>query len=439
MKRLLLIFLASVAFLAAGPAFQPLTFRGKPIFLLGNWDARMESNRCAIHPFLKGAGMNCVILPIDPHTERYATNLEVIRWFRDNHPDVAILVELPLNYVLDAIDRHTFRMLTPGQIAERKAKLTPVLQELRRYGNVLGYTLDELENRLYGTLGEWKKTKQLKEEDMDKALSMYMVEASQWFIELIHAAHPEAVYIPCQAWWTTYAQSDKLYDILIANEYPTSGEPSGYYGLPYDAQLAAAAAQKLGKRCFVYCPPGFASMGGRWKNRTYTQAEIRYFWFAPITFGAMGIMGWRQRRASNDYTNQVLLPVMLEISSLVPWLLGEPVDAEVTCARDQDMTKYKVRKRSRMAGKEDEEYFFREVKTISWIARRNPAEKSTLLLVANNSPEKQTSLFQFSPKIAGAYALELFSHHISGPGYGFKIELEPYSVKAFLITPKLVK
>ena len=45
--------------------FKPLTFRGKPFFVLGNWDSRSERNYNALDPFLQGAGMNTFIIGIN--------------------------------------------------------------------------------------------------------------------------------------------------------------------------------------------------------------------------------------------------------------------------------------------------------------------------------------------------------------------------------------
>jgi hypothetical protein len=419
--------------------FKPLEFRGKPFFMIGNWDARMEKNVRAVHPFLKAAGMNSVMLSINFNDEKqYAEDLSVIRWFRDNQSDVAVIIDLQLPFVLKEIGSKKWVPVPAEELPARREKFARTLQELRSYGNVLGYSIDELENRLHGTLGEWRKTVNPDQEEMDTALARYMEVAVQWVTAEIKTAHPEALFMPVQAWWTTYDKSDKLYDVLIANEYPVTGDQKQkqtYYTVAYDAQQAAAATRKYHKRCFAYCPPGFNVLAtGAWKDaREYTREEIRYLWFTPISFGAMGIMGWRQRRATPEFSENVLFPVMNEIKALTPWLLGEHLDRAVGCSRDSDITEYKVRKRSRMTDNEDNEFNIRPVKTITWIARRNPTDGSVLLLVCNNSYQPEQFFFTFSKPVNATYALELFSNQAIDLGGRFKVELKPYDVKAFIL------
>ncbi len=445
MKKIWLVILLLTGIAGVGRAaevqteFQPLEFRGKPFFLLGNWDARMEKNIRAVHPFLKAAGMNSVMLGIDFNDEKqYAEDLAVIRWFRDNQPEVAVIIDLQLSFILKEIGSKKLVPVPAAELPARREKFARTLQELRGYGNVLGYSIDELENRLHCTLDEWRKTAKLDQEAMDTALARYMEVAVQWVTAEIKTTHPEALFMPVQAWWTTYDQSDKLYDVLIANEYPVAGDQNQkqtYYTVAYDAQLAAAATRKYHKRCFVYCPPGFNVLAsGAWKDaREYTREELRYLWFMPISSGAMGIMGWRQRRATPEFSENILFPVMNEIKALTPWFLGKQLDRAVRCSRDGDVTEYKVRKRSRMTDDEDDEFYIRPVKTITWIARRNPADGSVLLLVCNNSYQPEQVFFTFSEPIDAAYALELFSNQTIGLGGRFKVELKPYDVKAFML------
>ncbi len=424
---------------AVAADFKPLEFRGKPFFMIGNWDSRMENNIRSVNPFMKAAGMNSVMVFIDFNdAKQYESDMALIRWYRDNHPDMAVIVDLQLPFILQAAGPKKFVPVPAAELPVRKARLSAAVKELQSYGNVIGYSIDELENRLYGTLSEWRKTAGLDAGEMDLALTRYMEIAIQWVAESIRANHPEAFFMPLQAWWTTYGQSDKLYDVLIANDYPVTGDQTvrpTFYSVAYDAQLAAAATAKFGKRCFIYCPPGFNVLkSGAWKDaREYTIEELRYLWFTPISSGAMGVMGWRQRRVTNAYALNTIFPLLSQINALVPWLLGENLDQAVQCSRKQDTTEYKIPKRSRMTDEEDNEFHIRPVRTITWIARRNPADASVMLLACNNSNRPESAFFVFSKPIMAKDSLELFSGQTARVGGRFKVEFKPYDVKVFML------
>ena len=415
--------------------FKPLTYRGKPFFLLGNWDSRNENNYNALDIFLRGAGMNTFFIGVNLQDEKtYRENLDTFRWFRDNHPEIAIVIELQMPFVTKEVAFKTGAAVPPEEIPAREAKLVEFLKEVRSYGNILGYTLDELENRLFKTLDDYRKAKGIAASPGDEDLARYMEEGTAWVRDAIKKHHPEAVFMPVQAWWTTYDQSDKLFDVLIANEYPVVDKPDDYFYVAYDAQKAAWASKKFGKQCFLYTPPGFNVLGGRWAGRNYTREEIRYFWFTPISSGAMGIMGWRQRRTTPDFARNVIYPVMNEISSLTPWLLGENCDKNVFCNRTEDFTEHKIRRRSKMVENEEDNFIIRKVRTISWIMRRNPADGSWLLLACNNSNTEQECFFVFDKTIKTPYALDIYSHKTTGGVVGrFKVNFKPYEVKAYLL------
>ena len=418
--------------------FKPLTFRGKPFFVLGNWDSRTERNYNALDPFLRGAGMNTFIIGINLQDEKtYKENMATFRWFRDNHPDVAIIIELQVPFVTkDLGGRNNYCAVPADEIPAREAKLVEALKELRSYGNVLGYTIDELENRLYSTLGDYRKAKGITAKPGDTDLAYYMAEATTWVRNAIKKHHPEAIYMPVQAWWTTYDQHSELFDVLMADEYPAVSKPQDFFYVGYDAQKAAWASKKFQKQCFLYIPPGFNVLGGRWAGRNYTREEMRYFWFAPISSGAMGIMGWRHRRTTPEFAQTVIYPVMNEVKSMVPWFLGENCDKLVYCNRTNDFIEHKIRTRSKMVENEEENYTYRYVRPISWIMRRNPADGSYLLLACNNSSTDQSCYFVLDKKLKIKYGLELFTQKTTGgvaPGYRFNLTFKPYEVKAFMM------
>ena len=416
--------------------FKPLTFRGKPFFVLGNWDSRTERNYNALDPFLQGAGMNTFIIGIDLQNEKtYQENLATFRWFRDNHPEIAIIIELQVPFVTKDLGNKKYSAVPANEIPAREAKLIEALKELRSYGNILGYTIDELENRLYHTVDDYRKAKGISSTPGDTDLAAYMADATKWIRDAIKKHHPEALYMPVQAWWTTYDQHSELFDVLMADEYPAVSKPEEFFYVGYDAQKAAWASKKFNKRCFIYIPPGFNVLGGRWAGRNYTRAEMRYFWFSPISSGAMGIMGWRHRRTTPDFTQNVLYPVMNEVKSMVPWFLGENYDKYVFCNRTGDFIEHKILRRSKMVENEEDNYTYRYVRPISWIMRRNPADGSFLLLACNNSNVEQECYFVLDRKFINVtYALELFSQTTTGGVIGrFKVKLKPYEVKAYML------
>ena len=120
--------------------FKPLTFRGKPFFMLGNWDSRSERNYKAIDPFLQGAGMNTFIIGLNLEDEKtYQENMSLFRWFRDNHPEIAIIIELQVTFVYKQTGNKVFTAVPPAEIPARQEKLIAAVKELRTYGNILGF------------------------------------------------------------------------------------------------------------------------------------------------------------------------------------------------------------------------------------------------------------------------------------------------------------
>ena len=424
-------------FIADTSCFKPLQFKGKPFFVLGNWDARNETNFCALNPFLHGAGMNAFVMHVNCLDDTvHRRDLAACRWFRDNHPDIAIIVKLHAQFILKEVEPKKYKELSQDEIAARRDKFLDTLKELKSYGNILGYTLDELENKLNPTLPEWRRANADRVKDLTdaEALAVYMEDATLWVRKAIKEAHPEALYMPVQAWWTTYDKSSQLYDVLMPNEYPVAGKTEEYFYVAKDAQKAALATKKFNKPCFIYCPPGFNVLGRRWKSRNFTREEIRYFWFTPISSGAMGIMGWRQKRTDPQFAAEVIYPVMNEVSSLVPWFLGDNCDKNVSCDRAGDFTLHKVRKVSRMVDKEDEDYIPRYVRTVSWILRRNPADGSWLLLACNNTNSEQECSFTFDKEVATTYALDIYTFKThQNPNRGLRVKFKPYDVKVFLM------
>lgn len=415
----------------------PLKFKGKEIFLLGDWDSHTGRETYSVHPLVKNAGMNCVVLGYSmSDRKRHEEDLKLLKWFNRNHPDIAIIIDLDRKFILKTVGERFSVPVPAEELAERRAIFKSDLEELSKLENVLGYTIDELENSLSSSYPEWKKTQKNIGDSIDIGITRYMETAIGWVVEDIKKYHPTAYFMPLQAWWTTYGESDKLFDVLIANEYPVTADNSlegTFYTVAYDSQLAAAAVKKLNKQCFIYCPPGFDDLkSGAWKDRpSYSIDEIRYTWFTPITFGAQGAVGWRLRRCSEQFAQKTITPVMSEIHALLPWIMGERIDDKVTCNRN-DMIDYKVPKRSRMTTEDNGEFNIRSVKAISYIVRRNPTDGSILLLVANNSNKNEMVQFSFSdlPVKTGTDAL---SGQTITVEKRTKVTFKPYGIKAFVL------
>ena len=417
---------------------RPLQYKGKDIFILGNWDLRWgtDKNDHGINPFLQQAGANCYFRHLRlSKPEELKKEMEIIKWFNRHRPEITIVVGLDLQFILKNAGEKKFIPVPANELPERRASFRKVLTELSKLDNVIGYYVDELENRLHGTYGEWKKTQKLADTEMDIGLTRYMETAIAWITEDIKTYHPGAYFMPVQAWWTTYDQSDKLYDVLVANQYPSKTRlqsDTDMYSVAYDAQKAAEAVKKLNKQCFIYCPAGFDILGSQWENTKYDIDDIRYMWFMPITYGAQGIMGWRMFRCSDQFAKTIILPVINEISALTPWFLGERMDKQIKCS-NEGWTEYKVRRRSRMMGSEDEEFDIRKVKTITYILRRNPADQSILMLAANNSSREESALFTLKD-LSCNYALDLSNGQRMGFKGNIRVKFAPFSVRAYLIS-----
>jgi len=143
-------------------------------------------------------------------------------------------------------------------------------------------------------------------------------------------------------------------------------------------------------------------------------------------------MGWRMFRCSDQFAKTIILPVINEISALTPWFLGERMDKQIKCS-NEGWTEYKVRRRSRMMGSEDEEFDIRKVKTITYILRRNPADQSILMLAANNSSREESALFTLKD-LSCNYALDLSNGQRMGFKGNIRVKFAPFSVRAYLIS-----
>ena len=295
-----LLFLLTVALCrvdAAESPIKPLKFKGNDFFMIGNWDFAWRGHP-EVHPLMLQAGLNSgyVYVPMtDP--AKFETAFARIKELAENYPELAVIVDLELGFVLKKTgDSHG--MYTGEELEQRKQEFHRYISRLATLDNIIGYSLDEPENRITGTYQEWKRRNLPADTSFDQGIALYTAELFKWFKDEINRTHPQAYFMPVIAWWTVYDKSDKLYDVLIANQYPTTGSTpltDEFHEVAYDARLGAEAVRKLNKASFIYCPPGFNILdAGRWKGMPgYTLEEIRYCWLAPVSMGAMGVMGWR--------------------------------------------------------------------------------------------------------------------------------------------------
>lgn len=220
-----------------------------------------------------------------------------------------------------------------------KRFLNAMLDVTAGHPQVLGYwAYDEPENHLWGW---WEKNRDW-EGDKQEAFADWTVENLGWFVDLLRARHPDAYVMPTIAWWNMYEQLAPLVDIHVPNEYPTlEGEDpltGSLYDVVYDAAKAAEAVRKTDVHSFIYMPGIFNHIGGKW--RAPSLEEMRYVWFAPLTQGARGIMGWRLSRCKPPYRQEVLYTIMKEVTQFKQWWLAPALNDRVTSDRDTASVDY---------------------------------------------------------------------------------------------------
>ena len=440
-------------------ALPPVMFQGKPFFPLGCFDGcDIPRTEFGLDPGLFEAGGNTLIvgdlgLPGHKWYEKYRQPVLFKRLeYAANSPeyrDLAFIVGIDCVLLWDGSESEKpglggyFKPLAPEQIAERSKFLAEDLRRLAKCPNILGYTVDEPENIL------WPYFKKHRAEDWEKykemSLSKLIIDTSAWARDLIRKEHPGAKFMPIIAWWTSYQHMADFYDVNIPNEYPGAkvGAPEfdgGFYAVNYDAALAVAAArQHGGGRTVVYMPAMFQREPMKRADRSMTLREQRYCCFAPLTRGAMGIFGWRQARCDADYRDNVVYPVLSEISELKDYFLGEWFDELVSSDHDTASVDYlrKFKEVSRMMeGEKDGEV--KETKfavpDVSYCLRRNPADGTYLLLAVNNRKEPVTVNFLVKiPGLAPVARCHIDRHQVRIKDGIFTDRFDPFDVHAYIL------
>ena len=235
-----------------------------------------------------------------------------------------------------------------------------------------------------------------------------------------------------------------LYDVLQANEYahnwgdvpPLTGD---LFSVVNDARYAASAVRETGRTSFIYMTSICDVM---WKTtvpvRPGTYKEVRYTMFAPLTQGAMGINPWVLYRASENYREAVVYPILREVKRFVPWFLGKWHDEKVSSDHDAAsrdyLQKLSPQIREIMGDKGASPVKMAGVPDCSYMLRENP-DKSYLLLAVNNCKEPMDVTFTFHnlQKLPDK-ALEMLEYY-SLPIVDNKLKdhFAPYDVRAYIL------
>ncbi|MFA9476982.1 hypothetical protein ACERK3_01620 [Phycisphaerales bacterium AB-hyl4] len=416
----------------APSAIPPLQFKGEPIFVLGTYDAPRDEDA---HEWAAAGGNAFIIGSTHPPTETEAFKEQlkeriarVDAWELD-----AAYIYFPGHVLNDAAR-------DPALLPKMQAHLKTLLDVTADHPQTLGYwTYDEPENQLHRFHKE-----QREKGNINIGLGPWLAEELAWSYEMIKELAPEAYVMPTIAWWNMYEDTEPLYDVNVPNEYPTyfKDEPltGPLYNVVYDASKAAEAVRGTGKS-FVYMPGICDNWPGDDRWRAPTRLEMRYLYFAPVTQGAQGILGWRLGRASLEYRRAVIYPTMREVDALAPWFLGEVRDELVTSNRSASTAEYlrEFPERIQTVVNEGrlEHVPVEGIPDVSYIVRQKD-ETSYLLLAVNNRKEPVEVTFTLS----GFEVLpDAVYDRISWRRYEVhqqKIhdEMEPFAVRAYVLNAR---
>ena len=427
----------------------PVMFHGKPFFPLGGYDCWNNlTGNVEIDPGYIEAGGNFGILgdltlkehpQYKWHQPLVNRRLEALKK-NPQAKEMAFMVGISGLMLMELKPGAKYYTPTSGEELQRRYDtLTEELKALSQNPNVIGYSVDEPENFFWGWYNnsftdEWKRSK---EAGLTKEIEKHVGP----FFDLVRKHHPNALLMPILAWYGTYREAGALYDVVIANEYPTGGKDTLPYQAPlfrivHDARCAVTAARAAGGgRTAIYMPPMYDVFS--WNSRVLTKNEERYVCFAPITQGVMGICGWRLNRCSTEYRQNVIYPIMREVSALTPFFLGEWHDEKVSSTRDESTHDYlKIfHDRIRMVeGMEDGTLMAIQnpVPDVSHCLRKND-KGEYLLLAVNNTYDTVDVTFDIALDKLPATAIERVEYK-SIPIVNGKITdtLKPFDVKAYV-------
>ncbi|MBE6368698.1 MAG: hypothetical protein E7056_00870 [Lentisphaerae bacterium] len=334
----------------------PVMFKGKPFFPIGVYDLAHSKtnwrNRLGdVDPVLYECGVNAAFFGHlgMPENKQYPGYSHIAKAFdRANQDPRFADIALIVNFTADIFciedktikgkAKRKYRPLNQAEREVRKAFLTEAFQYFAKQPNVIGYSFDEPENTFVNYFKQQEPSV-----DLNNRIGYALRDYLGWITPLIRENHPGAMQMPIIAWWGTYKDVAPLYEVLIANQYPRSNDKSefaaGLYEVSFDAARAVTAARVAGGgRSVIYMPPSFNSLNSNWNFAT--RKELRYMYFAPITRGAMGLMGWRLNRCTQEYRDTVVYPTLKEVSRFKDFYLGSWHDELVTSNRDTASVDY---------------------------------------------------------------------------------------------------
>lgn len=412
----------------------PLLFKGEPFFPMGTFGGSPDdAERMA-------AGANTAFKHVsidgDVTDAKLAAMQEDLRAFLDRceAEDVAaILYPTKINGrrpMYGAVDE-AFR-------AEVLRFLDALLEVTGDHPQLLGYWIyDEPENHLWK---EWKKSASRGSSggsgSAHDQFAAWAVDRLGWYADTIREGDPDGYVMPTLAWWNMYEKLAPLVDVHVPNEYPTmkGDDPltGSLYDVTYDAAKAAEAVRRTNVHSFLYMPGIFDIIFGDWRGATFE--EMRYLWFAPLTQGARGFLGWRLSRASEQHRREVLYPVMREVDRFREWWLAPTYDHRVRSDRDTASVDYLREFPELIRTVQGETIERREVQglpDVSYTLRRL-GDRGWLLLAVNNRKEATPVSFQIEGLPSGQPANEaLEGGEWTIENGRFSDELPPFGVRVY--------
>ena len=414
-----------------------LRFQGKRIFVIGTFDPPLRRNSTIAEeelPVWVDAGVNTVIHYVPkPHTsekewEKWKRSVNVYRKYNVG------IVYCPYSLY----GKQGNRTVMPGaeDIPGKVAYLKKMLAFTAAHPQTFGYyTFDEPENVLYTQYKDWKEKK-------DRGLAEWIAGGLRWTYDTLKAGDPDAYVMPCIAWWTTYKDLAPLYDVNLANEYPTRVKfpplQAPLYNVVYDAAMAVEAVRATDRAGVIYMPNMMNIEAEPY--RPATLREERYLCFAPITQGAMGIWGYKLARTTPEYRQAVAYPVLREIKRFVPWFLGAQCDERVKSNRDTATADYlkefPLRVRTVWGEEKVESVKVPGVPDCSYILRYGPGNSYLLLAVSNRKEPMKDVTFALDIEKLPAFAMETLEwRKVKIESNRIRDDFGPFDVRAYVIRP----
>lgn len=307
------------------------------------------------------------------------------------------------------------------------------VEAARAYDSFWGiYLMDEPENVFWSNkkkafagdqFNTWLRRRGVDPEDgekrvqnLDRFIVQRLMPYKKDFDEAVSAE--DRYVFTALGWDDFYTKLGAVTDVNMANTYSSWDEEKqrgkNVAKVVWDARNAARAAEKAGRRPFIWTPLALDN----WSRRQ-PQILFRHDSFAAITQGAMGVVYWAGYRSSKKYAQGVVFPVTRELQQLSPFFLGPWMDQRLRWS-PQDR------------GTEELEKF--DVPRVSACLRKGP-EGRYLLLAVNNTEEPTRATFEIDVDGLSSSATEFLKQQSVPVAEGRQIsdELGPYAVKAYVL------